>query len=59
MGLNIFSGYMAMLDKKLIAIQENHIDMKDHLEEIEQGKNPSKQLSLWKKIVKFFKELLK
>ena len=57
MGLNIFSGYMAMLDKKLISIQENHIDMKDHLEDIEETKNPSTKLSLWKKIVKFFKEL--
>ncbi|MDC0506255.1 hypothetical protein OAN96_01520 [Candidatus Gracilibacteria bacterium] len=58
MGLNIFSGYMAMLDKKLISIQENHIDMKDHLEEIEQEKKPSKKLSLWQKIIKFLKELI-
>ncbi len=58
MGLNIFSGYMAMLDKKLISIQENHIDMKDHLEEIEETKNPSKKLSLWERVVKFFKNLL-
>lgn len=59
MGLNIFSGYMAMLDKKLISIQENHIDMKDHLEEVEQEKNPKQKLSLWEKIKKFFRELLK
>lgn len=31
---NIFWGYMAMLDKQLIAIQEHHIDMQDHLKSI-------------------------
>jgi hypothetical protein len=30
---------MAMLDRKLIIIQENHIDIKDNLEEIEKLKN--------------------
>ena len=59
MWLNIFSWYMAMLDKKLISIQENHIDMKDHLEEVEVAKNPRspQQISLWEKIVTFLKEL--
>lgn len=59
MWLNLFSGYMAMLDKKLIKIQENHIDIKDNLVEIDEHKNPKKQdsLSLWDRFMKFLKEL--
>jgi hypothetical protein len=30
---------MAVLDKKLIKIQENHIDIKDNLKEVEERKN--------------------
>jgi hypothetical protein len=57
MWLNLFSGYMAMLDKKLIKIQENHIDIKDNLEKVEELKNPNKQdnLGLWDKFKIFFK----
>ena len=52
---NIFSGYMAMLDKQLIAIQEHHIDMQDHLVEIEELKNPkTKNNSMLEKLKKFF-----
>lgn len=52
---NVFSGYMAMLDKQLIAIQEHHIDMQDHLVNIDTIKNPNtKQSTLWEKIIKFF-----
>ncbi len=55
--INIFSGYMAMLDKKLISIQENHIDMKDSLEEVK-VKNPIKKLSIWEKFINFLKQLI-
>ncbi len=33
--MNLFSGYMIILDKKLIKIQENNIDVKRSLEKIE------------------------
>ena len=35
LSLNIFSGYLAVLDKKLISLQENHIDIKDNLKEVD------------------------
>ena len=59
LSLNIFSGYIAMLDKKLVSIQENHIDIKDNLKEVDEKKGirtPSK--TLWEGIVTFFKELI-
>ena len=53
---NIFSGYMAMLDKQLIAIQEHHIDMQDHLIELEGIKNgPKPKSSLPKKLLDLLK----
>lgn len=55
-GLNLFSGYMAVLDKKLIKIQENHIDIKDNLKEVEEKRNPKPKLSLWKRFIDFLKE---
>jgi len=58
MWLNLFSGYMAMLDKKLISIQENHIDIKDNLVEIDEQKNPKKEenLSLLERFMKYLKD---
>jgi len=53
-GMNLFSGYMIILDKKLINIQENTIDVKTSLENIEEKKHPKKELSLWEKIRDFF-----
>jgi hypothetical protein len=50
---------MAVLDKNLIIIQENNIDIKNSLEKIEEVKNPKKTLSLWEKITEFFKDLVK
>jgi len=55
--INLFSWYMVILDKKLIKVQENTIDVKDSLEQIENKKNPSKKLSFWEKIKKFFKKI--
>ena len=52
--MNLFSGYMIILDKKLINIQENTIDVKNSLENIEEKKHPKKKLSLWEKIKEFF-----
>lgn len=57
MGLNLFSWYMAILDKKLIKIQENTIDVKDSLKTIEEKKYPNKKLSFWEKLIKFLKEM--
>jgi len=57
MWLNLFWGYMAVLDKKLIKIQENHIDIKDNLEEIEEKKNPKPKLSLWNRFIALLKEI--
>jgi len=50
---------MAMLDKKLIKIQENHIDIKDNLNEIEEKKKPKPKLGFWANIIKLIKEILK
>lgn len=47
---------MAMLDKQLIAIQEHHIDMQDHLIELEGIKNgPKPKSSLPKKLLDLLK----
>ena len=56
--MNLFSWYLVILDKNLIKVQENTIDVKDSLEEIENRKNPKKKLSLWEMVKIFFKEML-
>ena len=56
--INLFTWFLSVLDKNLIKIQENTIDLKENLEEINEKENPKQKLSLWEKIVKFFKELL-
>ncbi len=55
--INLFSGYIAILDKKLISIQENHIDIRNNLESIDEEKDLYKKTSesFWEKILKFFK----
>ena len=46
--INIFSGFMTMLDKNLVTIQEHHIDMQDAL-------SPNKKTkSLWHSIKDWF-----
>jgi len=59
MWLNLFWGYIAILDKKLIKIQETHIDIKDNLEEIEEKKYHKEELSVCKKILFFLKGIFK
>ena len=59
MWMNLFSGYMVILDKKLIKIQENTIDVKDSLQDIENKKHPSKKLGLWESIKEFFRDITK
>jgi hypothetical protein len=49
---------MVILDKKLVKVQENTIDVKDSLEQIEYKKHPKRKLSLWEKIKLFFKEMI-
>jgi hypothetical protein len=58
-GLNLFSGFITVLDKNLIKIQENHIDIRNSLQKIENKKNKVQKLSLWQKIIIFFKKLIK
>ncbi|MDD5770560.1 MAG: hypothetical protein PHE25_06320 [Candidatus Gracilibacteria bacterium] len=55
-GLNLFSGFLTVLDKNLILVQENTIDIKDSLEDLNK-KHETKKLSLWKKIINFFRDL--
>ena len=61
MWLNLFSWYMAILDKKLIYIQENHIDIKDNLKSIDNKdtKDTKDKKSLWERFLEFLKELTK
>lgn len=59
MWLNLFWGFMAMLDKNLVKIQENHIDIKNSLEKVEEYKNPKKQKTFWEEIVNFIKNIFK
>ncbi len=59
MSLNIFSWYMALLDKKLISIQENNIDIKDNLKQVDEKKwIGTQKKTLWEKVRAFFKELI-
>lgn len=59
-GLNIFSWFLWVLDKNLILIQENTIDIKNWLKKVDKQKLPKQdiKLSFWQKIIKFIKELL-
>ena len=49
---------MIILDKNLIKLQENHIDIKNNIKKIDNIKNREKNLTWWEKIIKFFKSLL-
>lgn len=51
--INLFSWFLTLLDKNLVIIQENNIDVKNSLENLE--KKP--KLSLWEKLKKFFCDL--
>jgi hypothetical protein len=54
MWLNLFKWYLLALDKNLVKLQENHIDIKESLVEIDEKNN---KLSLWQRFVKFLKEI--
>ena len=61
MGLNLFSGFLTVLDKNLILVQENTIDVKYSLEEVHEKKFPKKEdtRNLWERIIDFLKEAFK
>ncbi len=57
MGLNLFSWFLTVLDKNLILIQENTIDVKESLEEVDEKKFGKKvdNRSPWEKFLEIFK----
>lgn len=59
MWLNLFSWFLTVLDKNLIIVQENTIDVKDSLKKIDEQKFWVKtdNRTLWEKILDFFKEI--
>jgi hypothetical protein len=61
MWLNLFSGFLTILDKNLIIVQENTIDIKNNLKKIDEKKFWKKEdnRSLLEKIIDFFKEITK
>lgn len=56
--LNLFSGFIWILDKNLVLIQENTIDIKTWLKRIDEKKFSEKtdNRNLWKKIIDFIKK---
>ena len=58
-GVNLFSGFLSILDKNLILLQENTIDVKVNLKEIHEKKFPKPKLSLWSNFINFIQELFK
>jgi superfamily I DNA/RNA helicase len=48
-----------MLDKNLVLLQENTIDVKQNLNEIHDKKFPKPKLSLWSTFINFIRELFK
>ncbi|MBT3728556.1 hypothetical protein HOF65_05415 [bacterium] len=50
---------MTVLDKNLVLVQENTIDIKDNLKEVDEKKHGKKidMRSLWEKIVDFLKDI--
>lgn len=55
-GINLFSGFLTILDKNLVIIQENSIDIKDSLKKLDEKED---KRSMFQKIVDFIKELFK
>jgi hypothetical protein len=58
-GVNLFSWFLSVLDKNLVILQENTIDVKDNLTEIHEKKFSEPHLSLWTQFVNFIKDLFK
>lgn len=61
MWLNLFSGFLTVLDKNLILVQENTIDVKDSLKEVDEKKFWKKEdkRSFIEKTIDFIKEVTK
>lgn len=61
MWLNLFSGFLTVLDKNLIKVQENTIDVKDSLKEIDENKFWKKvdNRTFLEKVIDFIKEIIK
>jgi hypothetical protein len=61
MWLNLFSWFLTVLDKNLIIVQENTIDIKENLKEVDEKKYWKKEdkRSLWQKIKDFLQNLIK
>lgn len=55
--INLFSGFLLVLDKNLKKIQENTIDIRDNLQEIEDKKNPKVRLGFWASFIEFIKSI--
>lgn len=61
MWLNLFWWFLSVLDKNLILVQENTIDVKENLREVDEKKFWKKidKRSFWRKIIDFLKEVTK
>lgn len=61
MWLNLFTWFLTILDKKLVLIQENTIDVRNSLDNIEKNKlwinnnNNNNNRTIWRKIIDFIK----
>ena len=57
--LNLFSWFLTVIDKNLILVQENTIDIKDNLKEVDEKKHWKRidMRNLWEKIVDFLKDV--
>ena len=58
-GMNLFSGFLSLLDKNLVLAQEHTIDIKNSLQRQEQDKRKQQNLSLWEKFLLVLKEILR
>lgn len=50
--VNLFSGFVTLLDRNLVTIQEHHIDMKDSLSNLKN--NPLPKESIWSAFKNYF-----
>lgn len=55
-GMNLFSWFLSVLDKNLVTIQENTIDVKENLKALDEEKIID-QRNWWEKLVALFKEI--
>lgn len=55
--INLIWGFLLSIDKKLIKVQENNIDIKHNLSSIHEKNFPKEKLSFWKRFIKVLKEI--